>query len=492
MSTQSSKRQKFTPEEIAKRAENREMGRFLLEQGGSKIFDKKRKYKKKATRRKSAGYSRGGGGGGGRSIVTYPNVIGGLGAYTAPKSARFGENLGRFAGSMLPGLWGALSGLLGKGGGWLGNKIGTVLGLGEYDLQQNSIINEGQSPAMMHSEDDTIFVRHREYLGDIISSATPGAFKVEHYPIQPGLDTVFEWLAPIATQYQEWIPNGILFEFKSNSGDQVATSNTAIGQVIMSTDYNAYNLDPFTNKAQMQNTMYSTNAKITESFYHPIECAPHRNVMDRLFVRAGQVPPGQPPQMYDLGTFAIASVGCSAPAANLGELWVTYEIGLAKASLIQTAAAAVQNDYFAAYLPDPYLALQPFRGMTEGNDNSLGCFRDATGTTLFFPPLLEQGTYMIDFYVQWSQVSANTFNQGFAATNCSIRPFWGPLGTEVYQLQGQTPSQEAGNRFIIDIFANNAKITCNVISTPPASGTHYTQMMITRLNQDIKPIFENP
>jgi len=472
------------PQERLKREAIRSEARQAYIDAGGKAFSKKKTYKRKAQRRKSGGGGRSGGGGG-RSLVTYPNVIGGLGAYTAPKSARFGENLGRFAGSMLPGPWGALSGLLGKGGGWLGNKVGTLLGLGEYEVQQNSILNEGQSPAMMHSEDDTIFVRHREYLGDIFSSTTPGAFKVESYPLQPGLDTVFEWLAPIAAQYQEWIPNGIVFEFKSNSGDQVSTGNTAIGQVVMSTDYNAYNKDPFTNKSQMQNTMYSTNAKITESFYHPIECAPHRNVMDRLFVRAGQVPEGQPAQLYDLGTFAIASQGCSAPGANLGELWVTYEIGLCKASLIQTAAAAIQNDYFAGY-NYAYNGSTPFATLTEGSQNSLGTFVTGGGATLNFPPLLEQGMYLVTYYVRWTTNSASIFQQGFLCTNCRAVPLW--YGGTLDQLNtGQTPGQEGSWQMIIEILANNANMTLQTSPSLPGTAVN-TEMMITRINQDIKPI----
>lgn len=311
-------------------------GKGKIAWGGKKAA-KKKGYRK-------ASYSSGGYG---RKKRSY-NIIQGLGAYTAPRSAGVGRSLGMGVGALLPGPFKLAAPLLAEGGAWLGNKLGTILGLGQYQVTQNSIIHEGQSPAMMHSTEDTIVVRHREYVGDVYSGVG-GAFTVQSFQLQPGLNATFEWLAPIANQYQEWIPHGIVMEFKSNSGDVVSGSSSELGMVMMATDYNSFGANPFTNKTQMLNTVYSTNAKITESFYHPIECAPFRNVMDRLFVRAGSVPSNQPPQLYDLGTFAIASQGCQGDGQNLGELWMTYEIGLSKASLIQTAAAGVPTAQFAVF-----------------------------------------------------------------------------------------------------------------------------------------------
>lgn len=363
-------------------------GKGKLSWGGKKTATKK-----KGGRKGYRKYS--GGGYGGKSRY---NIIQGLGAYSAPKSAAFGRNLGAGIGGLLPGPWKLLGGPLGAVGGWLGNKVGTILGLGEYEVSQNSIIHEGQTPPMMHRSEDTIVVRHREYMGDIYSGVG-GAFRVQSFQLQPGLSSTFEWLAPIAGQYQEWIPHGMVMEFKSNSGDVVSGTSSELGMVIMATDYNAFGQNPFQNKTQMLNTVYSTNAKITDSFYHPIECAPHRNVMDMLFVRTGAIPANQPPQLYDLGTFAIASQGCQGDNQNLGELWMTYEIGLSKASLIQTGNAAQPCDIFYGFnIAAGSNATTPLTGFEPNAGNSLGFSLGPGGQQVLFPPNLEQGSYICTLY----------------------------------------------------------------------------------------------
>jgi len=478
---------KMDPQMKFERAQKRAELRAQLEELGAKTKKaRKKKYKRKYTSRAR----------GKPMFTSMGQLTQGLGAYTAPKSARFGQRLAEFGAGMLPGPYKALSPLAGKFGGWLGNKIGTIFGLGEYQVTQNTLIGEGQSPPMVGSEDDMIIVRHREYLGDIFSSEHEGAFKVQTYALQPGLDTVFEWLAPIAAQYQEWIPNGILFEFKSNSGEVVAGATNALGQIIMSTDYNSFNTNPFANKAQMQNTVYSTNAKITQSFLHPIECAPRRNVFERLFVRAGPVPPGQPPQLYDLGTFAIASQGCQGSNQNLGELWVTYEIGLSKASLIQTNANAVQSDYFISNSAelDPTTGAG-FEGMVPSPQNSLGCTFDATGTHCQFPALLEQGRYQVVYYIVTNDGAPIEVDHylTFKGTNCKVVQFWGLNGAEE-KIQGSIQGSVGADNncfmicFFIDVEANNAyfAIDDSVGFTAPPAQQYVAEMTITKVNMELK------
>ena len=378
------------------------MYKTYLLSGGAPPPKKTKKKRTTKRRRTTRRYSRSGyGGGAGRSIV-YPNVISGRGAYRAPRSAGAGSALGSALGSLLPGPLGSLASWgLGKLGGWAGDKIGTALGLGEYTVNQNSIIGVGATPVMMHDDDDAIVIRHREYIGDVFSSATPGAFSAQFFQLQPGTTTFLEWLAPIANQYQEWMPHGIMFAFKSNSGDVVTGTSPALGQVIMATDYNAYGTEPFQNKAQMLNTVYSSNAKITESFYHPIECAPHRNVFEKLFVRGNSIPEGQPPQLYDLGTFCIASQGVPGASVNLGELWCTYEIVLSKATMIAAAGNALQTDFFAQ---QDFVYPNVFSAPVPQPQNSLGItFATGSGGNLnriVFPSELEQGDYLITLVVQ--------------------------------------------------------------------------------------------
>jgi len=450
--------------EKAKRAELRKFHREQLKYLGAKTTTKKKKGRRRkgTTRRRPARRN--------RYSVSFPgNVTMGLGAYTAPRSAAFGESVGNAIGGFLPGPYKALAPLLGKGGSWLGNKIGSWLGLGAYELNRNSIvIDEGNSPQMMHSNDDTIIVRHREYVGEVYSSPTPGAFTVSNFALQPGNSALFEWLAPIANQYQEWIPMGMVAEFKSNSGEVVTGATNALGQVIMATDYNAYNVNPFQNKSQMNNTVYSTNAKITQSFVHAIECDPKKNVMESFFVRAGPVPAGQPPQLYDLGTFAIASHGCQGSSQDLGELWLSYEIGLRKASLIQTYAAAVPSDIFAcdSTVTPSANYNEYWKGGVADTANSLGCTIEQGGNVLRFPKDLEQGRYQV--HIKYIGGGATTGASSpypsqaaipITAVNCTIPLFYSNQ-TEKYSFGTSVgiaaPWSQLSMTFIVDINQNGA------------------------------------
>lgn len=446
---------------VAERALNRKIARQILKENGARNYGQRRKKKRRTYRRRS--YRR-------RPSVTFPgNVTMGLGAYKAPKSAAFGEQAASALAGMLPYGLSALAPLAGKAGGWLGNKIGSWLGLGAYELNRNSIvIDEGSTPTMMHSNDDTIIVRHREYVGEVYSAPVAGDFTVSNFALQPGNSALFEWLAPIANQYQEWIPMGIVAEFKSNSGEVVSGANNALGQVIMATDYNAYNQNPFTNKSQMNNTVYSTNAKITQSFVHAIECDPRKNVQESFFIRPGPVPAGQPPQLYDLGTFAIASHGCQGVSQDLGELWMSYEIGLRKATLVNTDAGAVPTDIFytdADGRPGATTALY-WKGSVGAASNSIGCFITADGNELHFPKDLEQGRYLVNMTVTGggNTTGASTLQTDwpFTSTNCTI-PFYFAGGTTKYQFgagmgTGAGFSQQS-IKFVVDINGNNAFIT---------------------------------
>lgn len=324
----------------------------------------------------------------------------------APNSKAAGTALGSLAGSFLPGPFKALAPLAGAAGGWLGNKIGTILGLGEYKVRQNSIIGEGTTPPSMHAGNDTTIIRHREYLGDLFSAPVPGDFQVTNYALQPGVQHTFPWLSELAQGFQEWRPMGMVFEFKSNTGMISSAATPAVGMVVMATDYDSYYVDPFKNKVDMENTVYTTSAKSTESFYHPIECAPDRNVFSKLFVRHNEVPEGQPPQLYDLGTFAIATVGQPVASQNLGEVWVTYEIALTKATMRNFQTTTIDTDYFClkSATPSKKIAME-FMDASIGN--SIGCTLTGNGSnsqTINFPEKLQAGTYQFQFNV-WSALA---------------------------------------------------------------------------------------
>jgi hypothetical protein len=237
--------------------------------------------------------------------------------------------LGGIGGGALGGMFGAPT--LGSAAGTsLGGMVSKWLGQGDYVLNSNSLVNKFRSSGdipNMHANGQAVVVRHREYVADVSSNIN---FTVNaSYALNPGLASSFPWLSGIAQQYQEYSWKGIIYEFVSTSGDVVASTNTALGTVMLATDYRATQ-SAFTNKLQLLNQYFSCDAKPSECFCHPIECNPKENPYNVQYVRGGAVPAGEDQKTYDLGVVYLATQGMQAASIDVGELWVSYEVELRK------------------------------------------------------------------------------------------------------------------------------------------------------------------
>jgi hypothetical protein len=234
-----------------------------------------------------------------------------------------------------PGLLGAIGKTAGSYfggpvGGWVGNKLGnwlgSVTGLGSYHVKQNSIL-QGTVPSF-GVDPGSVVVSHREFITDIFGAT---AFTLLQFPLNPGMRATFPWLSLMAAQYEEYEMLGMLVEFKTTSANALNSTNTALGTVIIATDYDCS--DPgFTNKQAMEAYQYSTSCSPAESMLHPIECAKNQTVLNRLYIRSGAVPVGFDQRFFDMGVINVAVAGMQA-AANIGELWVTYHVKFLKPKL---------------------------------------------------------------------------------------------------------------------------------------------------------------
>lgn len=238
-------------------------------------------------------------------------------------------------------------------GSWLGKKAGSlfssITGLGEYKVNKNSLIAHApMNPPVVSNTNGGTRVQHREYITDISGSI---AWNIASYSINPGLANTFPWLASVANAFEEYKMHGIIFEFKSTSADALNSTNTALGTVIMATEYNPLH-GVFTGKRDMENYVYSTSNAPSISAMHPIECARDASVLDELFVR--NVPlTGADLRFSDLGNFQIATIGMQA-AATIGELWVTYDIELIKPKL-PDALTSIGSAHYAFSTGTPAL-----------------------------------------------------------------------------------------------------------------------------------------
>jgi len=197
----------------------------------------------------------------------------------------------------------------------------------------------GMDPPKMGMGKRGFTVEHREYIQDIGSSIP---FIGEEFALNPGIATTFPWLAQIAENFEEYIPNSILFEYKTMSSNTVVNttnSNPGLGTVIMATQYNS--LAPsFGNKQQMENYENAVSCDPSRSMLHPVECAEKQSPVQPMYVRTNAIPnatAGQPSQdlrFFDLGRFTISTVGQQTNNFVIGELWVTYSFTFLKPKLL--------------------------------------------------------------------------------------------------------------------------------------------------------------
>ncbi len=248
--------------------------------------------------------------------------------------ARVGSMLGTTLGSAFGPGGSALGGAIGGLGGGL---LAKVLGRGDYDVKFNTLVKASPVPEFPNA--NCIRFKHREFIGDVSGSV---GFVNTSYSINPGLGTTYPLLYSIASCFQQYSIYGQLFEFVSTSADALNSTNTALGTVIMATDYDALD-GGFANKQTMMATLFSNAGKPSESMLHAIECAPSSTPVSLLYTRTGPVPAGGDQRLYDLGNFQIATQGMQA-AAVIGELWVTYDIVLCKPIL--PTNAIVQSDHY--------------------------------------------------------------------------------------------------------------------------------------------------
>lgn len=304
---------------------------------------------------------------------------------------------------MLGGLGGgALGGMLGNStlgsaaGSGLGGLVSKWLGQGDYTVTSNSLVNRvrtsGDIPNM-HSTGQSILVRHKEYIGDVTSSV---AFAISNTVVlNPGLAASFPWLSTIAQQYQEYTWKGVVFEFVSTSGDVVASTNTALGSVMMATQYRS-TAATYLNKVQLLNEFFASDAKPSECFCHPIECNPKENPYNVQYVRSGAVPSGEDPKTYDIGTTYLAVQGMQAGSIDVGELWVSYEVELRKP--IVFGALDLSGDFASFKSSTGVAAATPFgtAGSATISTNSIGVTITATVITF---PVGTVGSFLVEYAI---------------------------------------------------------------------------------------------
>lgn len=330
-------------------------------------------------------------------------------------------------------------------------------GLGDYQLKGNSLINgytAGDNPAVGTKGRSTT-IRYREYLGDVITHPTVvGEFSITSYQINPANVITFPWLAPIAGQFDQYKPRGIIFEFRSTATDSSTTPN--LGSVLMATEYDVID-SAYESKSQMLNSAYSSEAKMSDDMVHGIECDPQELQRRMFYTRPfGSTQLGDA-RDYNMGIFYVATNGGSLPVGtNVGSLYVHYEFELFKEQLhgglqglgqlfsvwenTATAGGVDMNNPFTAMEFDN---IAP----TSGKDMGIRLFQ----RTITFPKQLQGTLWRLSIYANANQIGSEEWIPGDGAG----RGFVSLVGCE----ERGAPTYSSSN--IPEVVADNASTTAS-------------------------------
>lgn len=364
--------------------------------------------------------------------------------------------------------------LVGKGVDLLLSKGigGLITGFGDYKVASNTLLTGGLDPPTIVNSvrEGGVIIRHREYLRDINASTN---FSIDSFPLNPGIIETFPWLSNVALHFEQYKFRGVIFEFKSLSSDAVlsAATSSALGSVIMATQYNA--LSPqFNDKFNMENYEFANSAKPSQSFLHPIECMRTQTPVYELFVRGTGTPADADLRLYDMGTFNIATVGMQGSGGIAGELWVTYEIELLKPKLQNPTNSDELVDHWL--LKSTATNANPFTGATIQSGSTLeGTLEN---NYYLWPEFVTDGLYLC----VWQLSGVATVLGGTTKTlfNCTSAPVWqvttagtasvysdfytvnvtGPSATITYSGGTYPASPTGGNFMVIELPGNLTQV----------------------------------
>lgn len=384
--------------------------------------------------------------------------ITGRGDYRMDPEQSFGRRWGGYLGSKL-GEW---------AGGAAHSAFRSITGLGDYKVRRN-VFMSGRLPEIANiAGNGGTVIRFQEYLGDVVTSETPGAFRIDDYLINAANEKTFPFLSQVAANYDQYEMQGLIFEFRSTSGDALNSTNTALGSVMMATQYDTVDT-PFSSKGEMLNYEFSVSSQPSKNQLHMIECDPHQTPISLLFTEPSLTnPPNTDPRMYFLGRFQIATTGFQGAAVNIGELHITYQVKLLKPKLVTALGSDISmfvgntNSYTNATPIPNGAAVSNTGGFVIGNNS-----------TIYFPMSPLDKCYSV--WLFWAGTSAAITHPSYI--------FVGKPGTfgagrfnSVTSPQTGATTQSVQAQLYVKVPANNGPTTTNTglqlnSAVLPSSGT---------------------
>jgi hypothetical protein len=346
--------------------------------------------------------------------------------------------------------------------------LSKLIGTGDYKVSKNTIL-KGNVPDFSPSN-HSVRVRHREFLGDIVGST---AFSTKTYSINPGDGVTFPWLSGMASLYTQYTIHGMVFTFSSTSADALNSTNTALGTVVMATQYNTYDT-PFLTKIAMENHEFSNSSRPSDNFMHPIECKVSETPFRQHFVRTGALSASEDLRLYDWGKFTLATVGMQA-AATIGELWVSYDVEFEKPRLND---GGYNNARHFRISNGPWDINNVFGIIERGIGGNMNAKIIGTKYDTFaFDPNITGGRYYFSIVLRGTGLSGFLLQ---TYTNCKLATEgWGfrEASTTTYEIDTPTTSQSV-TQLLVDVTGANATVKFDLPGFTTATSVDFLVLQV--------------
>jgi len=273
------------------------------------------------------------------------------------------------------------------------------------------------------------------------------------------------------------------------SSDAVLSSatNSALGTVIMATEYDSLN-PGFLNKQIMENHDMANSSKPSVSFLHPVECKRSVTSVNVQYVRTGPVPANGDIRLYDLGVFQLATQGQQANGGVIGELWVSYEVELFKP----------QIDNIGNYLSDHYVcnsvtSLLPIGSVkvkqAGSSINTVITNHISDGQIITFPATLDEGNYLVTYS---ATVMAACGTMGTITVDnisgLTLLPYFKNETLDTIQapvIGFALPGNAYGFSFLVKLNDASATLRITNVGGATTTVTAYADLWITSVDADI-------
>jgi len=238
---------------------------------------------------------------------------------------------------------------------------------------------------------------HSDYIGNLVSSSTAGALAIRKFELNPGLASVFPWVAPQIVQYYNYRVVGCRIKYEPNVGTSNSTAaDSTVGRVGI-----RFQSDPTAPKSSSLLELENAGDKVVGKSY--MACAktagPNRTPSSgaQLRVRVGGA--SDDLRFYDFGYFEVWSEGIPSANVVLGKLRIEYSFECSNTIMYGGlfGKAVLEDKWNIGTFTGTTNPFECFKSSTavKVSGSNLGCNLSPNGQEIWFPSSLVTGKFKV-------------------------------------------------------------------------------------------------